>query len=174
MSAAEKQYSNRIKKFYYLSPVCLIPNIGLIVGIILIIYAIFVFKNYKLLFTILIFTSFGWVIRLAIIKHSENILKYDKDTGIALVSLSRFFLDSLVSNLEEYKMTNGCYPMNLDELKKYYPGLVITDPLLERNPEVHEGLEYFYYKKGESYVLFSAGIDGIPNNRDDIYPDKKN
>jgi hypothetical protein len=114
----------------------------------------------------------GILINSVVTKSLQEELKYGKDTSEIFSELSAQFLDSISSKLAVYKIKNGHYPESLVILKAEYPQLIIIDPLLGRNPDIHKQV-YFYYKlNGEKYILFSSGIDGIPNTSDDIFPKK--
>lgn len=172
MNKEKSNTSKRIRKFYFLSLLCLIPFLGAIVAIILLIYAIFVFKSFKLLFIVSILSIGGILFNSIEGKIMEKELKYGKESSILFSELSAEFLDSISTKLEIYKIKNGHYPESLLELKAQYPRLIITDPLLERNSEAHKQLYFYYHLNGEKYILFSSGIDCIPNTADDIFPKK--
>ena len=162
----------RSRKFYYLSLFCLVPIIGVIVGIILVYRSLFMFKSYKLLLVALIALSGGIILSIIVPNYLRNDLKYGYETGKLFAILDADYLDSISVKLEDYKKKNGVYPENLIELKNKYPYLEIIDPLLGRNPKAHKQLNFYYQPAGETYILFSSGIDGIPGTKDDIYPRK--
>ncbi len=53
MSATQHHPAKGIRKFYYLSLLCLIPALGVLIGLILLGFAIFKFKNQKLILVII-------------------------------------------------------------------------------------------------------------------------
>ena len=59
MNASGKE-TTAIRKFYYLSLLCLIPAIGVVVGIVLSVYAIAKFRSIPLLLTIMVLTAGGF------------------------------------------------------------------------------------------------------------------
>lgn len=162
--------NRKIKKFYYLSLLCLIPGFGIIIAIILICYAIFKFKSIKLFITIILTTIGG----IFLMKLDEYYLKqkimYGKDFENIAVKEAVNDLDEITQKLERYKLKYGDYPDSLQQLGDESPFFSIKDPLLTRNPKVHKFLYYYYKKTADGYSLFSSGRDGIPNTKDDIYP----
>ncbi len=162
----------RVKKFYLLSLFCLIPAFGIIVGIILIIYALFVFKNIKLLIVVLISLCGGIIIMELDKNYLKNELMHSKISDDNFSKFAIEHLDEIASRLEDYKMENRKYPDSLKQLKIRYPELIIIDPLLARNTMAPKEISYYYSRFGEKYILFSAGIDEIPNTKDDIFPRK--
>ena len=97
-------------------------------------------------------------------------MKYGQATTNGFKYLSQIFLDSLQVKVEMYKDYSGEYPDSLLELKKIFPTLVIEDPLLEANDMGTGRKNYYYLKKGDTYLLFSSGIDRIPYTKDDLFP----
>jgi len=162
----------RIRKFYYLSLLCLIPGFGILIGIVLLCYAIFVFRNLKLIFVILL-TIGGGILLLKIDDYylSQD-MKYGKEHDSDFILLAADDLDKIVQHLDLYKLQHGVYPDSLQQLQKQDPTLNIMDPLLGRNSAAHKFINYYYQKNGDSYTLFSSGIDGIPHTKDDMFPRK--
>jgi hypothetical protein len=178
-----KPRSRREKKFYYLSLLCLIPGFGILIGIGLIFFAIFDFRSRRLFFFILASMAGGLILLKIDMWYFINRVPYFEDAVNGRVMLSADNLDSIDVKLKVYKERTGSYPDSLQELKKVFPNLRITDPILAFNQNLNKQAHEFHYKKeGNSYVLFSVGKDGIPNTADDIYPrrplktpdDKKN
>ena len=77
-------------------------------------------------------------------------------------------LNSLVKNIEFYKLEHGQYPDNLLQL--------LNDDKLAPINDAAQGLStkensyYNYEKIGDKYSVFSSGQDGIPNSKDDLFP----
>jgi hypothetical protein len=168
----ESKPNKRLKKFYYLSLLCLFPGFGIIIGIVLLVYAVFVFKSIKLFCAILLTMTGG----IALIKIDSYYLRrelmYGKATENLLAVQALNDLDDIVRNLELYKLRYQHYPDSLQQLEKQNPALVIKDPLLGRRPSAHKFVNFYYSRNDDKYILFSAGKDGIPNTTDDIYPRK--
>jgi len=148
------------KRFYNWGWLGLIPNVGFVMGIILIIRGIFQFKNLKLILIgvadILFTICFWWIL-------DNTIFLYpDRD----LVSTE---LNNLVKDIEFYKVEHGTYPDKLYQIKNNYDSPMLQDLFVRRTKEPGQG--YFtYYKIGDKYTIFSVGRDRIPNTADDIYP----
>ena len=146
---------------YLLGLLGLIPLVGFFVGVGLILYGAIKYKDRKLiiigvacvLFTIIVYTGLfhfgfrsefgkrGWA------KHSQ------------------MQLNTLIKHIEFYKLENGKYPDSLKQLETDKEFISLTDPTQSF------GTYYNYKKLGEKYLLFSSGIDRIPNTTDDIYPE---
>ena len=166
-----KPKNRREKKFYYLSLLCLIPAFGIFIGIGLIFFAIFDFRSRRLFFFILASMAGGLILLKIEMWYLTNVLPYTEAAVNGRVMLSAANLDSIDAKLKVYKERTGSYPDSLHELKRVFPNLSITDPVLAFNPNLKKQADEFHYKKeGNSYVLFSVGKDGIPNTADDIYP----
>ena len=82
--------------------------------------------------------------------------------------ISKMQIKQLVMNIEFYKLQNGKYPDNLEQLQDNDPLAPITDAV--QGSQMKEKPFYNYEKVGEKYTLFSSGVDGIPGTKDDFYP----
>ena len=71
----------REKNFYYVSLLCLIPALGIAIGIFLLFFAVFDFKSKKLFFTILITMTGGLVILKLDTEYLKHDLMYGKETA---------------------------------------------------------------------------------------------
>ena len=149
---------------YLLGLLGIIPLVGFFVGLGLLLYGIVKYKDRKLivigiscmLFTIIVYSSlfyFGF---------KSNIGK----KGWA--QLSQMELNSLVKYVEYFKIENGHYPDSLQQLVSKDEFVSISDPL--RSVELKKNANYNYKNLGSKYLLYSCGIDGIANTKDDIYP----
>jgi hypothetical protein len=171
MNKSGKQTA-KIKRFYYLTLFCLIPAIGVLVAIVLSVYAIARFKSIPLLLTIILMTAGGFGLAKLDSLYLKNRMKTSKDVENNLILLVQNELDDIVECLQKYKIRHGHYPDSLQQLERGTAFLSVKDPLLGRHPEAHKTFYYNYYKTTEGYVLFSSGADEIPNTTDDIYPRK--
>jgi hypothetical protein len=77
-------------------------------------------------------------------------------------------LNSLVKNVEFYKLQHGQYPDNLQQLLEDDKLAPITDAI--QSVQGRENSYYNYQRSGNKYLLFSSGQDGLPNTKDDLYP----
>jgi len=136
----------------------LLPLIGGIHGVIMIINGIFKYKDKKfaliglagVLFTIAVYAP----------------LVYLSSQGSGFVEISKIQLNSLVKEIEFYKIQNCSYPDSLEQLDLKNNFTNIYDPVQNNQ----KNNKYNYHKIGNKYTLFSSGIDKIPNTADDIYP----
>ncbi len=154
----------RSKPPYLLGLLGLIPLVGFFVGIGLILYGILKYKDKKLimigtfcvLFTVIVYSSLFYIS-----KKSDFGKK-------GWTELSQNILNSLIKEVEFYKIENGFYPENINQLEKNNQAVFINDPIQSSQ---NRKTTLFYYKKiNENYLLFSLGFDGKPNTKDDIYP----
>jgi len=149
---------------YLLGLICLIPLIGAFVGLVFIILGATRFKDKwftligvgGIVFTIIIYSSLFYASN-----HSSIFTRGFKE-------MSQMQLNSLVKNIEYYKLQNGQYPDSLQQLTKDDKSVFIYDAI-QSNQQRKDNL-YNYLKVGEKYKLFSSGEDGIPNTKDDLYP----
>ena len=109
---------------------------------------------FGILFTIIIYTTLFYV---------GNHTSYIKN-GFRV--MSQINLNNLVKDIEFYKITNGQYPDSLKQLK--INSTFIYDPI-QSNQKNTSNL-FNYLKVDDKYRLFSSGEDGIPNTKDDLYP----
>jgi hypothetical protein len=157
--------TNSAKHLYGRGWLGLIPLVGGFVGIGLIILGIFKYRDRKLitigtvalLFTVAIYSSLFYMIA------------YSDTVGKGTVKISEKFLNSLVKDIEFYKLKNGTYPESLEQLGSEDDIVQIYDPILTRRPGAKE-TKFNYKKMGNAYILFSSGLDRTPNTKDDIYP----
>ena len=154
---------------YLLGLLCLIPLIGAFVGLFLLLYGIFKYKD-KLL-TIMGAAGIG----ITIFAYSFLFynLRYGKTTSAAFARISQMQINSLVKHIEFYKMQYGTYPDSLEQVSKDDETVMIQDPLLLRRMDPSADLNFRYKKGKDTYILFSVGEDGVPGTADDIYPSLK-
>jgi hypothetical protein len=149
---------------YLLGLLCLIPLVGAFVGLGLLLYGIFKYKNKWLsiigaggiLFTVLFYGSFFYAMKNAPIFQK----------GFA--DISQVQLNSLTKNIEFYKLQHGQYPDSLQQLLNDDKFAPITDAI--QLNQRRENSSYNYRKTGDKYLLFSSGQDGVPNTSDDLFP----
>jgi hypothetical protein len=149
---------------YLLGLLCLIPLIGAFVGLGLLLYGLLKYKDKWLsiiggagiLWTILIYSTLFYAGT-----HASIFKKGFED-------ISQLQLNSLVKNIEFYKLEHGQYPDNLTLLLNDDKLAPIYDAAQGMNTK--ENSYYNYEKIGDKYSLFSSGQDGIPNTKDDLFP----
>jgi hypothetical protein len=149
---------------YLLGLLCLIPLVGAFVGLGLLLYRLLKYKDKWLsiigaagiLWTILVYSALFYA--------GKNAPVFKK----GFEDISQMQLNSLVKNIEYYNLTHGQYPDRLEQLR-------VDDKLAPIN-DAAQGMNtkgevfYNYEKIGDKYSLFSSGQDGIPNTKDDLFP----
>jgi hypothetical protein len=157
-------FGNISKPSYALGLLCLIPLIGAIAGIVFIINGVFKYKDKwfviigcaGVLFTVALYGS---------LFYSTTTISFKK----GFVPLTQQQLNSVLKGVEFYKIKNGTYPDSLEQINKDNSDISIWEPL-QFNRKSNKAIDFNYQKVGDHYYLFSSGIDGIPNTKDDIYP----
>ncbi|MBO9591411.1 MAG: hypothetical protein J7599_00795 [Niabella sp.] len=149
---------------YLLGLLCLIPLVGAFVGLGLLLYGLLKYKDKWLsligaagiLWTILVYSALFYAGT-----HASVFKKGFED-------ISQMQLNSLVKNIEFYKLAHGQYPDRLEQLQEDDKLAPINDAAQGMNIK---GISYYNYEKiGEKYLLFSSGQDGIPHTKDDLFP----
>lgn len=151
---------------YFLGLLSIIPFIGVIMGFVLIGLGTFRFKDKWLKIVGVLGLAICTCFTYSVSQKMNNISKVGE-----LKSLAQVDMNALMRNLEIYKLHNGSYPEDLNQLQKSNALALIYDPIQsygEENDEIED--EFNYQKVGEKYKLFSSGFDGKPNTSDDVYP----
>ena len=148
---------------YLLGLLGFIPLVGFFVGIGLTLYGLIKYKDKKLVIIgvlCMLFTVF---------LYSFMIFGLDKFSKVkeSWAELSQHQINELVKDVEYYKLQNGKYPESLKQLSN----VNIQDPVKGLN--AREKDVFIYKNLGDKYLLFSVGLDGKPNTKDDIYPKVK-
>lgn len=151
---------------YLLGLLCLIPLVGAFIGIALILYGVFKYKD-KWLIILGVAGVFFTISVYLLLFHN---LKYGKETAKGFAAISQTELNGLVKNIEFYKIEKGSYPDSLEQLRNNDNTIFIDDPLLTRLMDNNIKTSFEYKKFNNKYTLFSVGIDGIAHTIDDIYP----
>ncbi|MWB96579.1 hypothetical protein GON26_19630 [Flavobacterium sp. GA093] len=151
------------KSLYKLGFVGLVPNFGLIAGMVLIVQG-FIRKDNKMKIIGLsgiLFTPLFWFIYLNSDFHKGHLTQFTNHR-----------LNEVVKDLEFYKNKKGQYPDSLAQLKpqnKFF----LDDEFFsdEFNFKKSKPARFYYKKTEQNYVLKSFGPDLILNTKDDIYPE---
>lgn len=151
---------------YLIGLLCIFPFIGFLVGIALILYGVFRYKD-KLLVAIGVL---GIVITIGFYSYLFLGAEYGKTADRQLSDISRTELNDLVKDIEFYNIQRGQYPDSLDQLTENNKFVSIIDPFLTRKANRHISILFQYHKVSDKYTVFSVGPDGVPNTPDDIYP----
>jgi len=149
-------------QIYWWGLLCLIPGIGAIAGLVLLVRGLVEFKD-----TILSLIGATGIL-ISIYFFSTKFKDLDNKFDAMLPTMAQSRLNTLMKEIEFYKIQNGHYPQELEEIETNTE-VNLSDPLQLENGENSNRL--FNYKNlGEKYYLFSSGIDRLPNTADDIYP----
>jgi hypothetical protein len=151
---------------YLLGIFCFIPILGIFVGIVIILLGIFQYKD-KVLIAL---GSLGIIFTIVLYSVLFPELWSKKETDKQFANLVQIQLNSLIKDIEFYKLQNGKYPEELEQLQGSNSMIMIYDPLQAGNKT---NSKYNYGLIGEKYRLYSSGIDRIPNTKDDIFPEVK-
>lgn len=155
---------NKPKPPYLLGLLCLMPLVGAFVGLGLLLYGLLKYKD-KWLSIIgaagIVWTIFVYSTLFYAGTHASVFKKGFED-------ISQMQLNSLVKNIEFYKLAHGQYPDSLHQLLEDDKLAPINDAAQGMNTK--ENSYYNYQKIGDKYSLFSSGQDGIPNTKDDLFP----
>ena len=141
----------------------IVPLIGFFVGSVLLLQGIFVYRNRKLVIVGLL----AMAVSLAPYGILFYKMEYSKNGRAEFESLSKLNIKSLVTLVEYYKLTKGEYPDSLQQLFAIDSFAFIHDPLRKRSDST---TRYIYRNKGNTYTLYSLGIDGIDRTNDDLFP----
>jgi Type II secretion system (T2SS), protein G len=147
---------------YLLGLLCLIPLIGFFVGLVMLILGLTKYKDkwftaigvLGMLFTIGIYGSMFY-------------FAFKSNAGKnAFAEFAQMQLNTLVRDIEFYKLEKGKYPDRLEQLIEGNKMTNIYDPMYMMNPK-----PFNYQNLDSNYTLFSNGVDGIPNTKDDLFPE---
>ena len=154
------------KSLYLLGLLCLWPTTGGFVALGLLFYAIFYNKDKWLA----IIGAFGIVFTIAINLFVYLFISNSPINRKNSENASQNNLDLVAKRIEYYKQQYGHYPDNLQQLKKAYPLAPVKDIIIFRGFYLPE--HYYNYERvgGDKYILFSSGLDDMPNTADDLYP----
>ena len=152
---------------YLLGLLGFIPLVGFFVGISLTLYGLIKYKDKKLviigvlcmLFTVFLYSFMIFGIEKLDIAKEGN------------VKMTQLQINGLIKDIEFYKLENGSYPDSLKQLESEERFVFIQDPV--KGTKAREKDVFIYKNLGDKYLLFSVGLDGKPNTKDDIYPKVK-
>jgi hypothetical protein len=141
----------------------LIPLIGAFVGVGLVALGVFKYKDKKL-----VLIGVGGILFSVILYGGLFLFMFSDTARKQLVTFVPQRLNTLVKELEFYKLQKGEYPDSLDQLLFTNRVSHITDPVSINGPGPQK--KYNYRKVGDRYLLFSSGFDKTIGTADDIYP----
>lgn len=150
---------------YLLGILGFIPFVGAFVGLGLLLYGIFKHKDKKLIIIGAVCILFTVVFYSFIYYEAVYGNLYTEGN----IGLSKMNLNSLIKDIEFYKIKHGVYPDSLKQVNGDDKSAWIDDPLLINRR--HKSTLFNYKKIGLHYQLFSSGVDGIAYTKDDLYPE---
>lgn len=144
---------------YLLGLLGIVPVIGAFVGLVIVLTGIFKYKN-------IWFTLIGGAGILCSILVFSGVLtpNKEKEDTTKMIPITKERLNTVIKDIEYYKMEYGIYPDSLAQLNSFQ----IYDPAQSFTEKIRT---FIYRVDGEKYLLFSSGYDGIENTSDDIYPE---
>jgi hypothetical protein len=157
-------YVNKGKPLYLLGLLGFIPIVGAFVGVVLILYGLIKYRD-----KILVIIGLGCIVFTLFVYRT---LFYASEGGSfenEFAKMDTMILNGLIKDIEFYKIQNGTYPDNLEQLDSNGMMVNFSDPLLS-DPENNK---FNYYRFGKRYTLYSSGVDKKANTADDIYPTVK-
>jgi hypothetical protein len=159
-----KSENIKLKPPYLLGLLCLIPLVGAFVGLGLFLCSLIKYKD-KWLSIIGVAGIIWTIIFYSFLYYSIGNNSTFKN---GFKQLSQNQLNSLIESIEYYNLIHGNYPDSLIQLKNDKKLIPIYD--VAQGLKGKDNTLYNYEKMGNNYILFSSGIDGIPKNSDDIFP----
>lgn len=149
---------------YLLGLLCLIPLVGAFVGLGLLLYGLLKYKDKWL--SIIGAAGIVWtIIVYSTLFYAGTHMSVFKK---GFVDISQMQLNSLVKNIEFYRLQYGQYPDSLQQLRDDDKLAPIDDPV--QGLQIKESSYYNYRKVGDKYSLSSSGQDGVANTKDDLFP----
>jgi hypothetical protein len=164
MTIITSSLPTKSKSPYLLGILCLLPLIGGFVGLGLLLYGIIKYKDKWLVMT----GAFGILFTVGVYSFLFYYMKNGALSKQGFAEISQMQLNSLVKNIEFYKLQHGQYPGNLQELVKDDKLAPINDAI--QSVQFRQNATYNYERIGNRYTLFSSGQDGKPHTKDDLFP----
>ena len=153
---------------YVVGGMSFIPLIGVLFGIITIIWG-FIVKNTKLKLL-----GFAGIMSTIILYGVLGYMGFVQEDGVydeLRVSMAKAQLTGAVQAIELYRVQNGEYPDSLQTLQKSLPENSVVF-LYDTTQVSLDETKYYYYKviNENAYHIRSYGRDGIINTQDDVLP----
>jgi hypothetical protein len=164
LNASLSKFSKKSKPPYLVGLICLAPILSAYAGLAILLFGIFKYKDKW--FSLIGVAGIVWtVVFIETIPYASKHISFIRN---GYVSLSQIELNTLVKNIEFYKLQHGEYPDSLKQLLRDDTSASIVDPI--RFNQDNQNEEFNYQKSGDKYTLYSSGEDGIPHTKDDLYP----
>ncbi|RYE51646.1 MAG: hypothetical protein EOP48_17930 [Sphingobacteriales bacterium] len=155
--------TNSSKPPYLLGLLGFIPLVGAFVGVALILYGIFRYKDKWLVLVGVLGILFTFGAYATLTAVGKNIMK----PGSMEIAMSKKQLVAVVKSVEFYKLQFGQYPDSLQQMPKDQ-----FTPIFDFTQSASNGqsIPFYYEKVGDRYWLCSKGLDKILGTEDDLYP----
>ena len=144
---------------------CFIPLVGYLISALFILFGLIRFKN----FILVIIGIVGILFNLSFQFYMQKDLNDTIAAGAGYKEFSQKNLKQCVKVIEYFKMENGIYPDNLEQLEDSITNF--TDIYRSLDTKNHRNPFVQYILKGDFYSIFSVGPDKKPHTLDDIYPE---
>ena len=156
---------------YIIGALSFLPGIGVMLGIIAIIWGLETKKKGGKIVASLGIAG-NLLTLLTIVALSQIGKEESRKETIRVITAAK--LEDLIGILEEVKLNDGKYPMSLQDLVTENPSISLED--IEDNTQFRYGEKpkFFYYENlsPDHYYLLGVGDDGIPFTEDDMIPKK--
>jgi hypothetical protein len=149
---------------YLLGLICIIPVVGAFVGLGLLLYGLLKYKDKWL--SIIGAAGILWtIIAFSMLFYAGTHASAFKN---GFKHVAQMQLNSLVKDVEYYKLIHGQYPDSLKQLLDDDKSAPVNDVARGMNRKRNS---WFNYERiGVKYILYSSGQDGIPHTKDDLFP----
>lgn len=153
------------KNVYFWGLLGLVPELGAIVGLILVVLGLVKLKD-----RVLVLIGLGCILFTLTLNYFVYYqIKKNPNLFGGIEQIAEIELNTLVKEIEFFKVQKGRYPYSLNELLENGSMVSIYDPFQFGKNSAKES-QFKYNLIGSKYVLFSVGNDKVPNTIDDIYP----
>lgn len=149
---------------YKLGLLGIIPLVGFFVGLGLVLYSAFRYKDRKLTFIGIAGMAWTVIVYSLLFRYMFS----GPGANAATIEFSKNSLTTLVKNIEFYRIQHNEYPDSLEQAVTPKEAYLLIDPI--NAFERHTPSKFEYKNLGEHYLLFSVGKDGKANTGDDLYP----
>jgi len=162
MNSINNDTKKDLKRLYWLGLLGFVPNIGFVGGLVFLYKGLITYKDKKL-----ILIGLGCVLFTPLFWYGFFHSTFFKDSQVTITQTE---VNSVVQNIEFYKIQNSVYPDSLAQIETK-TGMPVMDFDLFPSSIGEKKAKRLQYKRiRDKYTLFSVGKDGIAGTSDDIYP----
>ncbi|CAM4295168.1 hypothetical protein F901_01727 [Acinetobacter dispersus] len=158
---------------YIIAAISFIPGIGIIFGVIALIWGGLTKKNGGKILVVIGISGICFSIIIYGLLFYFGLVQRGGVYDELRVKLSQTAMTSLVQAIEFYKIENGHYPESLEILNQSLPENSPVFVFDATDVSWNSSPRYYHYelKNSSHYYLLSVGQDGKPYTSDDILPD---